>query len=312
LAYDEKHGSNWKQITSYPTSVKNVRIAGKRVGKMIKFLKRLKTRNLSPEEQQNLFDSTMKDWVKKKSLEEQQKFKEGLYQTALMDLRDVHIIGFSLGAHVAGKAGMTLYKNVYRRVARITGLDPAGPMFWKHFPDMGGRLLRPGDSDYLDIIHTNAGGFGLNQNLGDVDFYVNSAYFDSRLFGGALSQTQPICKRKFGSHPVSVKQCSHSMAPVYFAMSINHPNAFHGCKECKPSFLNGKENCKCKANDPLMGEWWRAKNKHDSNKVELGEFYLRVSDDASTIFKNDHDVNENFFPFDSNIKNLLRSPSILR
>ena len=37
-------------------------------------------------------------------------------------LSDIHIIGFSLGRQVAGKAGAALNGNL----ARITGLDPAG------------------------------------------------------------------------------------------------------------------------------------------------------------------------------------------
>ena len=36
-------------------------------------------------------------------------------------LNDIHIVGFSLGAQVAGKAGVTLNG----ALARITGLDPA-------------------------------------------------------------------------------------------------------------------------------------------------------------------------------------------
>ena len=43
----------------------------------------------------------------------------------LFTLDDIHIVGFSLGAQVSGKAGETLNG----QVARITGLDPAGIYF---------------------------------------------------------------------------------------------------------------------------------------------------------------------------------------
>ena len=38
---------------------------------------------------------------------------------------DFHIVGFSLGAQVAGKAGAVL-NGLGKNLARITGLDPAG------------------------------------------------------------------------------------------------------------------------------------------------------------------------------------------
>lgn len=43
--------------------------------------------------------------------------------------KDVHIIGHSLGAHVAGFAGTKVFEDTGERLERITGLDPAGPYF---------------------------------------------------------------------------------------------------------------------------------------------------------------------------------------
>ncbi|CAG2178284.1 unnamed protein product, partial [Oppiella nova] len=88
-----------------------------------------------------------------------------------LKLSDVHILGHSLGAHAAGFAG----EDLKGQVARITGLDPAGPLF-----DGATQKLKPTDAVFVDSIHTDADpliiGFGIHENSGHVDFYPNGGH----------------------------------------------------------------------------------------------------------------------------------------
>ncbi|XP_014286809.1 lipase member I [Halyomorpha halys] len=116
---------------------------------------------------------------------------------------EMHLIGHSLGAHIAGFAG----QNCTTKIARITGLDPALPGFKDAQPL---QRLNPTDAKFVDCIHTSGGSLGFMRPICDVDFYPN---------GGRNSQ--PGC---YSVDPMGI--CSHLRAPKYFQESVNPNDKF--------------------------------------------------------------------------------------
>ncbi|KAJ8922073.1 hypothetical protein NQ315_008714 [Exocentrus adspersus] len=100
-----------------------------------------------------------------------------------LNLSTLHMIGIGFGAHIAG-------------YFPCLGLDPAGLTF--DILPVSGRLA-VGDADFVDILHTNAGGFGTVYSSGDVDIWFN---------GGI---TQPGCG------PISVlRRSTRSIGELVF------------------------------------------------------------------------------------------------
>ncbi|KAH8356762.1 hypothetical protein KR200_007924, partial [Drosophila serrata] len=114
----------------------------------------------------------------------------------LTPLRNIHLIGHSLGAHIMGTAGRTFKRLTGKLIPRITGLDPAKPCFRRKNVLPG---LTRGDAKLVDIIHTNIGILAKRGPLGDVDFYPGGAH-----------PIQPGCL---------TIGCSHTRAVEYFAES---------------------------------------------------------------------------------------------
>ncbi|XP_042759079.1 lipase member I isoform X4 [Panthera pardus] len=81
-------------------------------------------------------------------------------------LDNFHFIGMSLGAHVSGFVG----KIFQGQLGRITGLDPAGPKFSGQPCDL---RLDYTDAKFVDVIHSDINGLGINEPLGHIDFYAN-------------------------------------------------------------------------------------------------------------------------------------------
>ncbi|CAD0199927.1 unnamed protein product [Chrysodeixis includens] len=115
---------------------------------------------------------------------------------------NIHIVGFDLGAHVAGHTGrgLTILSPI-EQVARITGLDPSG----NGWTGLNSGRLTVTDARYVEVIHTDGGGIfsnGIGIPLGNIDFFAN---------GGS---SQPGCF----SH-----SCCHERAFELFAASMINP-----------------------------------------------------------------------------------------
>ncbi|XP_053611456.1 pancreatic lipase-related protein 2-like [Plodia interpunctella] len=126
----------------------------------------------------------------------------------------IHLVGFSLGGHLVGNAG----RELEGRVARITALDPAGPL-WV----FNSNRINSNDGRYVEGIHTNGAliGLGYGSAIGHVDFFPN---------GG---ESQPGCLT-----PI----CDHNRAWEFFASTVSY-NHLVG-RECSNSLQISLNTCR--------------------------------------------------------------------
>ncbi|EDW16123.2 lipoprotein lipase [Drosophila mojavensis] len=95
------------------------------------------------------------------------KFLDFLHVEAGMQFEDLQLIGFSMGAHIAGLAAKHVQTG---HVRVIRALDPALPFF--RYAQEKERLSR-NDASYVEVLHTSVGSYGFDRPLGHVDFYAN-------------------------------------------------------------------------------------------------------------------------------------------
>lgn len=82
---------------------------------------------------------------------------------------------FNAGGHLAGFIGRSVIANSNQKliIPRITGLDPAGPVFYP--PSIFITPINKNDGTFVDIIHADANFFGTKYPTGTVDFWPNEA-----------------------------------------------------------------------------------------------------------------------------------------
>ena len=177
----------------------------------------------------------------------------------------IHLIGFSLGAHIVGYAGSHYQKLTGQKLARITGLDPAKECF-----KQGTRLrhISSEDAQFVDIIHSSTGVVGNIEHFGDADFYVNGYepfppgckdddcaheraweyYAESVYVGNENNFMAKICEspRKFkrdqcepGEYPMGYNASSQGEGRLFLSVNPEKPYGKNGSGE----LLEKYENC---------------------------------------------------------------------
>ncbi|CAG9806296.1 unnamed protein product [Chironomus riparius] len=165
-----------------------------------------------------------------------------------IDIANLHVIGHSLGCHIATHIGRCFDGEI----GRLTALDAAGPFFTKFSTDAYSR----NDFLFVDSIHTSAGLAGEFEVRGHAAFFPN---------GGVAPQ--PGCE---ASDLISFTACSHYRVSNYFAESILLPTTFlaHQCELSLIQLPTAHRNCHNGSNVVLMGE-------HIDHNTR-GVFYLQT------------------------------------
>ncbi|XP_043466047.1 phospholipase A1 member A isoform X2 [Leptopilina heterotoma] len=114
-------------------------------------------------------------------------------------VEDIHILGYSVGAHIAGLVANYLPDD---KLGRITGLDPTIFFYMNGNRSMD---LDETDAHFVDVIHTGAGILGQWGPNGHADFYVN---------GGS---SQPGCAT---TSLLQTLSCDHTKVTPYYIESI--------------------------------------------------------------------------------------------
>ncbi|XP_026331599.1 pancreatic lipase-related protein 3-like [Hyposmocoma kahamanoa] len=170
--------------------------------------------------------------------------KEGLSPKGL------HLVGHSMGAHLLGFTARSLADRGHP-VPRLTGLDPAYPGF---YPAILASPMSVHDADFVDVIHTDGGGYGAPSRAGHADFWPNEGRAKQP---GCISATIPLTYEDF---------CSHWRSWAFWAESVAGGQFLSRRCEDYDTFLRGQ-----------CGEEPSALMGIDASSNLRGNFYLRTA-----------------------------------
>lgn len=197
------------------------------------------------------------------------------------ELIDLNCVGHSLGAHICGLLGQLLKSNG-AKLAKIFGLDPAGPCFERYSE---ANRLDQTDADFVSVIHTSKL-LGFKRPLGHVDYYPNGGTQQPGCYPASRISTASalICDKTIDfalSNSTSARgqdviesrilsPCSHSRAYEYFIESINSKCLFTS-RQCS-SWKNYRTGSCFRCNHNRMGLYgFKPKDSNELHYLEINK-----------------------------------------
>ncbi|RZF45329.1 hypothetical protein LSTR_LSTR010416 [Laodelphax striatellus] len=180
-----------------------------------------------------------------------------------------HLIGFSLGAHVAGMIGQFVKSG---KIKRITALDPAQVLFTGVEKN---KRLDENDAILVEVVHTSGGYLGFQDTIGHRDIFPN---------GG--SWPQPGCFLDYAA------VCSHRRAYYYYGEAVRNKKGFRAipCSNW-PDFMAGS----CKNN---IENSFELANDHNTKKYR-GKYFMNTNSEEpfGIIDKSARETNTNDYDY---------------
>ncbi|KAF2883706.1 hypothetical protein ILUMI_22456 [Ignelater luminosus] len=130
-----------------------------------------------------------------------------------VSLSEIHVLGHSMGGQMAGFVGQETQKQCGVHIGRISGLDPAGPLYQGLDES---RRLDESDAVFVDVIHTNERILGYYGPCGTVDFFVNC--------GMQQNGCTKVDPEDIANTPLSIIGCNHLRSITYMNESIPSDN----------------------------------------------------------------------------------------
>uniref|UniRef100_A0A8B9NGH6 triacylglycerol lipase n=1 Tax=Accipiter nisus TaxID=211598 RepID=A0A8B9NGH6_9AVES len=196
-----------------------------------------------------------------------------LQENPLFQLENVHLIGYSLGAHVAGFAG----NHVHGTIGRITGLDPAGPMFEGVDPS---KRLSPDDANFVDVLHTYTRetlgvSIGIQMPVGHVDIYPNGGDFQPGCgLGDVLGAI--AYGSKFSLFILPLVSCEHERSVHLFVDSLVNQDKQSFAFQCTDSSRFKKGICLSCRKNRCSGIGYNARKTRNKRNSKM---YLKTRAD---------------------------------
>lgn len=138
--------------------------------------------------------------------------------------KNVHLIGHSLGCHVASLAAKQV-----GQIGRISAMDPARPLY--DGDDEKLSQLSKSDASLVDVYHTDGSSLtvkaaGINEPVGHVDFYPNNGTDQPHCHGDNLNAME-------------ASVCDHIAAYMYFIKSTTSKQFALRCRSYE-DYQSGK------------------------------------------------------------------------